>query len=155
MDATCFADAYQESFNRTVRFLQSRGYAPDLAGELAQSAWTRAWERLPQLREDDRLLSWVNTIALNLGRRVMRENNMLGPWTPEYEPITTLNTAEIDVKDILTRCQPADRGLLLQQLYGASPRELAHQAGVSEATMRLRTFRARRAARHLCNPSMN
>lgn len=155
MDATNFADAYQDSFKRTVRFLQSRGFAPDLAAELAQGAWTKAWERLPQLREDDRLLNWVNTIALNLGRRAMREQNAFSRWTAECEPITTLNTAEIDVKDILNRCPPGDRGLLWKQLQGSSPRELAEQAGVSEAAMRLRTFRARKAARKLCDPSLN
>ena len=41
-----YGDIYQTGRERTIRFLLSRGAAPGLAPDIAQSAWLRGWERL-------------------------------------------------------------------------------------------------------------
>src|SRR4051812_44604678 len=64
-----YGSAYEHGFCPTVRFLVARGVPPDMAEEIAQAAWTRGWERIAQLRDQDIVRTWVNTIALNMYRR--------------------------------------------------------------------------------------
>src|SRR5260370_13186521 len=64
--------AYQYCFPLTVRFLGSKGLSSDTATEIAQSAWTRGWECRRQLRDTSFLLTWVNSIALNAYRGLLR-----------------------------------------------------------------------------------
>ena len=68
-----YGTAYEHGFALTVRFLISRGLLTDAAEETAQAAWAKGWERLTQLRNEHMLLTWVNSIALNLYRSVRRK----------------------------------------------------------------------------------
>lgn len=83
MTRSAFGQAYQAGFERTIRFLISRGAGRDGAQEAAQAAWVRGWERLHQLRNDDMLLTWVNTIALNIYRRVLQTEERFHQPLPE------------------------------------------------------------------------
>ncbi len=65
-----YGQAYQKGFSLTVRFLLSRGVQRDAADEAAQAAWVKGWERLEQLRNESSVTTWVNTIALNVYRRL-------------------------------------------------------------------------------------
>ncbi len=46
----------------------------ELAREVFQETWVRAWEGLTGLRNADRLRSWLLSIALNLTRQWLRKN---------------------------------------------------------------------------------
>jgi len=101
-----------------------------------------------------RLLSWVNTIALNSARKAVRRAKHQTTLRPDgTECLTSQNVAAIDVDIIFNRLAPKDRSLLEAQLEGTSNIELAAEQGVSLTAMRLRAFRARQAARDLCRPA--
>lgn len=155
MESGTFSHLYLEGLPRTVRFLISLGFSRDSAYDVAQSAWAMAWERLDQLREDDKILSWVNAIALREARRNRRIARQQFSLRPSQERLTTLNTAAIDLQRVLELCAPEDREILEAQLEGASSVELADERGVSRMAMRLRYFRARRAARAVCESAPN
>ena len=141
-----YGQAYQRGFERTVRLLLSRGAPSDRAREAAQSAWTRGWERLSQLRNDSLVGTWVNTIALNVYRSILRsEPEYLA--LPELRTKAGVNLAAIDVARILKICRPCDRFLLEQQMRGVTTEEIARKHGVSETAIRIRLLRARRSAR--------
>jgi DNA-directed RNA polymerase specialized sigma24 family protein len=72
-----YGQAYQKGFNLTVRFLVSRGLAYDSAQETAQAAWVKGWERLAQLRDPSMVLTWMNSIALNIHRSYIRREPLL------------------------------------------------------------------------------
>jgi len=138
--------AYQKGFDITVRFLLSRGAQREYALEVAQGAWVRGWERLHQLRDDAMVITWVNTIALNAYRRVMRQ----GAPTRELPEIVSphgIDTAAIDVHRILNYCRPSERILFEQQMCGVTTEEIARKQGVTETAIRIRLLRARRATR--------
>lgn len=141
-----YGQAYQHGFDRTVRFLLSRGAHGDRAHDVAQGAWMKGWERLSQLRDEERLPTWVNTIALNMYRSALRRE-------PEYQELSDvsvgvgINLAAIDVARILTICRPTDRSLLVQYMHGLTLREIARRLDITETAVRIRLFRARRAAR--------
>jgi RNA polymerase sigma factor (sigma-70 family) len=144
--SSIYGQAYQSGFERTIRFLISRGVGRDDAQEVSQAAWARGWECLEQLRDDDLVLTWVNTIALNIYRRALHSERLRQPL-PELFSKLTINVAAIDIDSVLQSCQPRERHLLELQMHGATAKEIAQDDGVTETTVRIRLMRARRAAR--------
>ena len=138
--------AYQKGFDLTVRFLLSRGAQREYAMEIAQGAWVRGWERLHQLRDEATVVTWVNTIALNSYRRVMRRDAPAHEL-PEVISPHGIDMAAIDIHRILSSCRPSERVLFEQQMYGATTEEIARTQGVTETAIRIRLLRARRATR--------
>jgi DNA-directed RNA polymerase specialized sigma24 family protein len=145
--------AYQKWFPLTVRFLGSKGLSTDAAQEIAQAAWARGWEHRGQLHDAAFLLTWVNTIALNLYRRsLQREPKFLAIRETPTGP--GLNWASFDVPRILNGCTPADRAILRQHHLEERPiQEIARAHRCSETAIRIRLVRARRSARaHMRRP---
>ncbi len=142
-----YGDVYQGGRERTVRFLLSRGAAQALVPDIAQSAWLRGWEKLPQLRDPQMIVPWVNSIALNLYRRAIRTECLQQEIRECDHGKTCLNLAAIDVARILRACPPADRQLLEAQMNGVTATEIARKQGIPASTVRIRFFRARRSAR--------
>lgn len=141
-----YGQAYQRGFDLTFRFLQSRGAPRESAREATQAAWAKGWERLAQLRNEELVITWVNTIALNVYRRHRRHEDT---WHVLRDVGTRpgVNLAAIDMARILKICCPGDRVLLEQQMKGLTPAEIARQRGIPESAIRVRLLRARRAAR--------
>src|SRR5262249_60184024 len=83
-----YGEAYEAGFDRTVRFLISKGARGDGAQEAAQAAWVRGWERLEQLRNHSRLSTWINSIAPNFYRSFLSRETMtqILPQTPGRDP---------------------------------------------------------------------
>ena len=146
MTRETYGQAYQGGFDLTFRFLRSRGVPWESASELAQAAWVKGWERLETLRDDHLVLTWVNTIALNMYRGLIRSEPACQEL-PELGTCPCVNLAAIDIARILRVCGPTDRALLEQQMIGVTPREMAENGGVTESSMRVRLLRARRTAR--------
>jgi RNA polymerase sigma factor (sigma-70 family) len=143
-----YGKAYQKGFDLTVRFLLSRGPWRDLADEAAQTAWVKGWERLGQLRNEDLVVTWVNSIPLNVYRSLMRREPFKLARPRSSEKTVAINLAAIDVAQILKFCRPCDRSLLRRQyVEGLTTGEIAQELGVTETAIRLRLLRARRDAR--------
>src|SRR4051794_14029895 len=139
-----YGQAYQKGFNLTVRFLVSRGLPYDAAQETAQAAWAKGWERIGQLRDQSMVLTWMNSIALNIHRSYIRREPML-QTLPELSTPPKVNLAAIDVRRILKSCKHNDR-MVLQRHYleGFKVQEIAEQQGWTETAVRIRLLRARR-----------
>ncbi len=133
-----YGKAYQKGFNLTVRFLVSRGLSYDAALDTAQAAWAKGWERREQLRDPNLVLTWTNSIALNIHRTYLRRE----PQTltlPELQAPPRMNVAAIDVKRILSDCKPNDRVVLEgHYIEGYKVQEIARQHGWSETAVRIR-----------------
>lgn len=146
MTSSGYGQAYQAGFDRTIRFLISKGVGRDDAQEVAQAAWARGWECVNQLRQDDLVFTWVNTIALNIYRRALQSERFRQPL-PELFSKLTVDIAAIDVACVLQSCKPRERRLLELQMRGVTAKEIAQDNGVTETTVRIRMMRARRAVR--------
>jgi RNA polymerase sigma factor (sigma-70 family) len=141
-----YGQAYQRGYNLTVRFLISRGVPRDTARDVAQAAWVKGWERLSQLRNESMVTTWVNAIAMNVHRSVLRTEKTYQSL-PEVYTGGEVNLAAIDLNRILKFCAPRDRALLELQMQGDTAEEIARKQGVTETAIRIRLLRARRAAR--------
>ena len=144
MTSEDYGSAYQQGYELTVRFLISRGSAPDAAEEFAQAAWVKGWERIEQLRDASMVFTWLNTIALNILRSDCRRQPFLQilfdvPIAPKT------NLAEIDLRRILKSVKPTDREILHSfYVEGFKVREIAEQQGCTETALRIRLMRVRR-----------
>ena len=148
MTSDTFSRAYQEGYEGTVRFLISRGASLEGAREAAQAGWVRGWERLSQLRDDRMVTTWVNSIALNAYRGILRGEIRLRAFQePPRNGVFEFDNTAIDLERILKICRPGERRLLEQQMEGATTREMARRQGLTESAIRIRLLRARRAAR--------
>ena len=151
MTRSDFGHAYQVGFKSTLRFLVSKGMPRDDAEETAQAAWTRGWERISQLRNEELLGTWINAIALNMYRRIARSDCRKKPLF-DRSGGANVNTAAIDLAKLLKFCCSSDRILLLHQLHGLTTSEMAREVGASETAVRVRLMRARRSARAMTDP---
>ncbi len=146
MNAGVYSQAYVQGRERTVRFLLSRGGSRDMAEDIAQMAWGRAWEQLHQLKSEGAIQPWVNTIALNLYRRGLQA-------CKKFVKLRDMPVSEgpraisVDLDRLISRCDATERHVLNQQRSGLSIHEIAEIEGVSHTAVRLRALRARRAAR--------
>ncbi|MEO8026754.1 MAG: hypothetical protein ABI823_09775 [Bryobacteraceae bacterium] len=148
MTSEGYGDAFRRGFGYTIRYLQARGASRDRAEEVAQAAWSKGWERLTQLRNDDRVAFWVNTIALNEFRRGMRRDSSAAPLEDVCGQIG-VDSSPIDAATILKRCHPRDRILFHHQMHGLTTEEMAVAVGATKTAIRIRLLRARRAARRI------
>lgn len=142
-----YATAYDSGYAMTTRFLVSRGVNGETAEEAAQAAWAKGWEHRDKLRNPNSVLSWVNTIALNLFRSWLhrRETGELPLETP-VPPQTSPQA--IDVRRALAKCAPADREMLEKHyVAGYTSAELGRQRGCTAVAVRVRLLRARRRIR--------
>jgi RNA polymerase sigma factor (sigma-70 family) len=139
-----YGEAYQRGFDRTIRLLLSRGARNESAQEAAQAAWVKGWERINQLRNESVVTTWVNTIALNCYRSVMRSENHQVPLT-ELATKAEVNLDAIDLERFLAWCRPSDRRLFEDYLQGYPIEEIARTQGISYTAVRIRLLRARRS----------
>jgi DNA-directed RNA polymerase specialized sigma24 family protein len=146
MKRTAYADAFQNGYSATRRFLLSRGAAVDEAEEIAQAAWARGWEYRDQLRDPSMVSFWVNSIARNLFRARFR--------TPPVLPLEGIDPSycmsledQIEVRRILDLCPKRDRALLEKSLEGYSAEEMAVDEGISSTGIRVRMLRIRQGIR--------
>src|SRR6202790_2453758 len=144
MTVEAYGEAYQRGFDRTIRLLLSRGARNECAREAAQAAWAKGWERINQLRNESVVTTWVNTIALNCYRSVMRSENHQMPLT-ELPTSSDVNLDAIDLERFLAWCRPSDRRLFEDYLQGYPIEEIARMQGISYTAVRIRLLRARRA----------
>jgi DNA-directed RNA polymerase specialized sigma24 family protein len=145
MSGRDYGDAYSKHFRRTVNLLISRGAPREAAEEASQAAWVLGWECLHQLRNQQLLATWVNTVALNCYRRMLRHMKQ-EEAVAEIPGSCTIDFAALDLAKILSLCSEAHRALLQQRLVGRTIDEMARDLGTTNMAVRIRLRRARQKA---------
>lgn len=145
MTTTDYAQAYESGFQKTVRFLLSRGVEASTAEESAQAAWARGWEKRKHLKEAKRVVQWVNTIALNIFRgRYRKESREEAMPIREFSVGPDNATARVDLDKSAESCSQGDWRLLkAHYMAGYSSSEIAEQTGLNPVTVRVRISRAK------------
>ena len=139
-----FEAAYTENYTLTRRFLLSRGMPAPRADELAQAAWSKAWERRDQLRELGSVAAWVNTIALNLLRGDARKAVNQVEIDDRDEPVSSSVESKIDAEKAMEALSEEDRQLMLAHIVaGLTSKEIALRSRLSAVAVRVRLHRAK------------
>lgn len=140
-----YAAAFTTGVARTTRFLLSRGCSATLAEEVAQAAWVKGWEQHAKLREPEKVLNWVNTIAFNLFRSEFRRRDV-AELAPDVPVAPQTGPGAIDMQRIFEKCTPVERTLLRKHyLDGYTSKEIAQHLDCSAVTVRVRLLRLRRS----------
>ncbi len=144
-----FAEAYTACFTNTRRFLISRGIADATAEEVAQAAWSKGWERRGQLRDNEKVGQWINTIALNLLRNTIRKQKRLTGLEENLDrPIRSALDEQADAHTLLSSASADERRLLtLQAVEGLTSQEIGQCCGLTPVAVRVRLHRAKQKLR--------
>ncbi len=130
-----------------VRALCARVAGADVADDLTQEVFLRAWRALPRFRADSSARTWVLGIARHVAtdsvRAASRRRELLRLVRPTRAQRDTASDRVVvnDVLETLDR----DRRLafVLTQLLGLSYAEAAQVCGCKVGTIRSRLYRAR------------
>jgi RNA polymerase sigma-70 factor (ECF subfamily) len=121
----------------------------DAACDAAQLAWIKAWQRLPTVRQPERLRPWLIAIAANEARQQIRarRRRYVREITPRWndgvdEPDTGTLAEQLDLDAALVRLDPEDRGLLaMRYLAGLTATEIGAATGLTGSGVRSRLSR--------------
>jgi RNA polymerase sigma factor (sigma-70 family) len=119
---------------------------PDLANDVAQSAWAAAWRNRSRLREPERVRGWLLTIAANEARRSLRRRRLrqfipLADDTARTVPARPSDD-QIDLIQAIQRLRPRDREILARRYaMGETSQEIGDQVGMSDSGVRVRIGR--------------
>ena len=130
----------------------------ELAYDLTQEVFLRAWQRWDAIRAYDHPRAWLFRVATNLARSHLRRRSPLGQRVPmpgdDAGPATSdpaWRLAEADqVRDALLQLSPKRRAaLVLREVYHFSAAEIGAMLGLREAAVRMTLHRAREQFRAL------
>jgi DNA-directed RNA polymerase specialized sigma24 family protein len=152
LDETNYANAYQKGFKVTLRSVRFLGANAETAEEVAQAAWARGWQCRKQLHCPELVGAWVNAIARNLYRSVIRLEKRFLQLEDFAAPSHLLSTLEADV--MIGNCTELEsRMLTMYYLEGYSTGEIADKEKLCPTSVRVRLMRIRRRLRErLSNP---
>src|SRR5262245_1728188 len=153
----------EENLSWLRGWIVARVKDPDLADDLCQEAFLRAFRKLSMLRDPDRFPAWLfkiagNTLRDHLRREARRRKRIT--FVPDLEdvdrpvapgdPLAKEEAAEKLLEAIRELPRKLRDPLLLRHSKDLSYREIARILGISENAVQVRVFRARRKLRELC-----
>ncbi len=159
-----FERLYQPHQAGIYTFVRSQVRDPELAADLTQQAFVRAWESLPRLREPAAFRGWLYRIALNLVRDEVKSGRarleVAASALEEYDLAevagSATSPAEAVVADELSwevrkalQTLPLEQrqAVVMHHLEGLGVAEIARVQGVRPGTVMSRLSRAREALR--------
>jgi RNA polymerase sigma-70 factor, ECF subfamily len=113
-----------------------------LAEDATQAAWIQAWRKLHQLRDDDKLRSWLVAVAANEARQIARRRRRM-PFGPRSDGFAADADPRLsDLTAALARLTSDDRRLVaLRYVAGLTSEEIGHAVGATGGAVRHRLMR--------------
>ena len=159
-DRTAFSELVRrhqsEVYTLAMRLVGDR----ELAADVAQEAFVRAWRALPKFRGDSRFTTWMHRITVNTAwtlraKAAKRRTERLDDLA--FEPQASGMTPERagDLSDVRPRVEGALRKLpagtravvVLKDVYGWSHPEIAEHLDISVTAAKVRLHRGRKRLR--------
>jgi RNA polymerase sigma-70 factor (ECF subfamily) len=155
-DQAAFTVLFHQYNAPLCRYLAHLVGNDELARDLAQETFFRAWQSLPTMRDEHRFAPWLYKIATNLARSYQRHARLVR-WLPWAEPVGEQaryvptqagpegQVAEAELVTLaLARLTPKYRVCLLLQLEGGlSQREIAQLLHLTEKSVSVYVSRGR------------
>jgi RNA polymerase sigma-70 factor (ECF subfamily) len=156
-DRAAFGALVRKHQDRIYRYLLRLTGSRDEALELAQDAFFKAWQALPEWRPEAQFHTWLFRIASNAAMDLVRRRKTVefvplgeehdapaGEQGPEGQLASTQRVRALD--RALQQLPPEQReALLLREVEGMSYGEIAAATGAAEGTVKSRLARAREA----------
>lgn len=149
-----FYDIYDEYYSRVKAFLYSLVKDPWAADDLVQETFIRVKCNIDQLKDMDKMSSWIFRIACNLSRDYFQRRKRQGEdGTEDEHPATGIPLMKMFEQKQMSDCVQDKFNLLPEQsrimltLYDVmefSHKEIAEILSLSETNTKVRLFRARK-----------
>lgn len=154
-DLRFFGELYRRYFRRLFDYCRQWANDADTAGDLAQTAFVKAIEKIDTLRSPQTFMAWLFRIARNesLNQLAVRNNRRY----QDLEQCLHLPDAPMDVealraredrewalhKSLATLPDESRNLLTLKYVDNHSVSDLAEQYGIGESAVKMRLLRAR------------
>ena len=151
-DSAAFA-ALVEKYERPLRAFLSRMGAAEIADDIAQDAFLKAWRSAGQYDGRARYSTWLTSIAWRCRLDELRRR-------PRVEPNLQTGEAEdsnpAEVSDMLSRLSEKERGsLILCDGHGWTHEEAAELLGLPLGTLKSNVARAKSKCREMWSGAAN
>lgn len=154
-DVRAFERLYRGHVDR-VYSLVRRMLGDDLADEVTQDVFVRAWQKVDTFRGDAAFGTWLHRLAINvaLGRRrklAIRRERFLGDAGPVLETMSGGSAAPPQGPEFEAGLRELPEGarqvFVLHDMEGYKHREIAEMLGVTTGTTKAQLHRARMVMR--------
>ena len=152
-DAAAFTEIFERYHHRIVNYLYGLVHDRELANDLAQDSFLKAYKALPRMDDDLRLAPWLYRIAGNTAFSALRRRKLIR-WLPLLNDGIETSSADgaiVEAEAVhraLAKLPPKYAApLLLHSHEGLSCNEIAEIIGISPGAVKTRLFRAREAFR--------
>ncbi|MEN8041220.1 MAG: sigma-70 family RNA polymerase sigma factor [Actinomycetota bacterium] len=152
------AQHQHEVFTLAVRLVRDR----DLAADVSQDAFIRAWRAMPKFRGDAKFSTWMHRITVNTAwtHRAKQKRVRLDPLesltsepqasTLDPERAGEAASASPRIEAALMELSSSIRAVVvLKDVYGWSHSEIADHLGISVTAAKVRLHRGRKELRHM------
>lgn len=152
------AQHQHEVFTLAVRLMRDR----DLAADVSQDAFIRAWRAMPKFRGDAKFSTWMHRITVNTAwthrekqKRVRLdplESMASEPQASTLDPVRAGEAASASprIEEALMELTSSIRAVVvLKDVYGWSHSEIAEHLDISVTAAKVRLHRGRKDLRHL------
>jgi hypothetical protein len=139
-----YAMAFQKGYRRTLLALIRSSRRYDLAEDLAQAAWLRAWERWHQCQSPDPV-PWIIGIALNMLRDEIKRSSRYCRLGPEHDRPTSMavDVRAIDVDRILNNRESVSASCCERSMWKSAPLRRSQRSWVFRHRHSMRECRGR------------
>ena len=155
-DLRAFERLYRENERRVFALCMRLSSNPELAEELTQVVFIRAWRKLGSFRGQSSFSSWLYPLTVNVARseRRSRMRRLAGSsqpttwrhWSPRRKPPTP--EAGFDLEKAMAALPPGARTVfVLHDVEGRTHEEIASLLGLASGTSKAQLHRARRLLR--------
>jgi len=145
-DRAAFSELMQTYWPPVFRSVLRMLHDEDMAQDVSQKAFIRAWESLGSLKNRARFRSWVFAIALNLGRNELRgrarhrhvDVDKAGLSTPAFEVGNERQARLVRLRGAIGALPTRQREVVTLRIEGElSFREIAEAVGGTEGAARV------------------
>lgn len=159
-----FGDIVTEHEGRIRRVVRGVISDPELAADVVQETFIRAWRGFARFRGDSSIGTWLHRIAINTALTARRKairltgrtseftEHMAAESTPDCDPERRGEVADLRqaLHEALETLPPGQRTVVvLKDVEGWSHAEIAAHLGISESAAKVRLHRAHLRLAHL------
>jgi RNA polymerase sigma-70 factor (ECF subfamily) len=155
-DVSAFEHLYRENVNRVYALCYRMSGSAELAQELTQDVFVRAWQKLGSFRGDSALSSWLHPLAMNVAFSERRSRRRREARVMATDDLTTFEKPAppqspgvgMDLERALAGLPPGARQVfVLHDVEGYRHEEIAEMTGIAAGTSKAQLHRARRLMR--------
>ncbi|MBI3004307.1 MAG: RNA polymerase sigma factor [Ignavibacteriales bacterium] len=152
-DKKAFEQLYRENVGRVYAVCVRILAQSQLAGELTQDVFVRAWQMLPSFRGEAAFSSWLHRLAVNVVLVHLRTERRRNARVTVVEDLSIINHGEhaspsgsrMDLEKAIADLPPQARAIfVLHDIEGYEHKEIAEQLGLAVGTSKAQLHRARK-----------